>query len=946
MTAAQHTPMMLQYLRIKAEHPDMLLFYRMGDFYELFHEDAARAAKLLDITLTQRGASNGKPIKMAGVPYHAAEQYLARLVKLGESIAICEQIGDPATSKGPVERKVVRIVTPGTLTDSALLEEKRDSLLLALHEHHGKLGMAWMNLASGQFFVCETTPDNLPAELERLQPSEILHAENTLVQANNHASLKTLPDWHFDLETSRRALCQQFATLDLAGFGCDDFRVGLEAAGALLGYAKLTQGQAISHIRSLQVYSAERYVRMDAATRRNLEITQTLRGEPAPTLFSLLDTCATNMGSRLLGHWLHHPLRERAVLRDRLDAVEQLLSPPSPTGGGTEGGGTSGEVRTEFSPTLTLMEPLAIRLDCPTTTAKSLVIPRGERELHRTVHEHLKPSVDVERITARIALRSARPRDLSGLRDTLLTLPQLHAALAACDTPLIEALADALHLPVHPEHSPSVRPELVEGSSRSDGESMHTKASTKPLVLSEVEGSARTGNNELVTILQNSLKAEPSSVLREGGVIADGFDADLDELRGIQTNCGDFLLALEARERARTGIATLKVEYNRVHGFYIEVSQAQSVNVPGDYRRRQTLKNAERYITPELKAFEDKALSANDRALAREKLLYEQLLDQLAPHIPQLQCIAAALAELDVLATFAERAATLNFSAPQFVDEAVLKISKGRHPVVEAQVEQFIANDTDLHHKRRMLLITGPNMGGKSTYMRQVALIALLAHVGCFVPAQQAVLGEIDQIFTRIGASDDLASGRSTFMVEMTEAANILHNATDKSLVLVDEIGRGTSTFDGLALAYAIARHLLENNRSYTLFATHYFELTRLNEEFQQLANVHLSAIEHQHSIVFLHSVNEGAASQSYGLQVAALAGVPNSVIRSAKKQLRVLEQNSAAQSPQGDLFDHKWVEPEKAEEHPLLAALREVQPDELSPKEALERLYQLKRLL
>jgi DNA mismatch repair protein MutS len=632
----------------------------------------------------------------------------------------------------------------------------------------------------------------------------------------------------------------------LAGFGCDNFSVGLEAAGALLGYAKLTQGQAISHIRSLQVYSADRYVRMDAATRRNLEITQTLRGEPAPTLMSLLDTCATNMGSRLLGHWLHHPLRERAILRDRLDAVDKL----------------------------------------------------GER--FRTIHDQLKPCVDVERITARIALRSARPRDLSGLRDTLLTLPHLHATLIPCDSPLTEALADALQ-----------------------------------------------ANVQLVSTLQRSLKAEPSSVLREGGVIADGFDADLDELRGIQTNCGDFLLALEVRERARTGIATLKVEYNRVHGFYIEVSQAQSVNVPDNYRRRQTLKNAERYITPELKAFEDKALSANDRALAREKLLYEQLLDQLAPHIPQLQCIAAAIAELDVLATFAERAATLNFSAPQFVDEPVLRITKGRHPVVEAQVEQFIANDTDLHHARKMLLITGPNMGGKSTYMRQVALIALLAHCGSFVPAQDAMLGELDQIFTRIGASDDLASGRSTFMVEMTEAANILHNATEKSLVLVDEIGRGTSTFDGLALAYAIARHLLESNRSYTLFATHYFELTRLNEEFQQLANVHLSAIEHQHSIVFLHSVNEGAASQSYGLQVAALAGVPQSVIRSAKKQLRVLEQNSAAQSPQGDLFDHKpVVEPEEAVEHPLLAALREVQPDEMSPKEALEKLYQLKKLV
>jgi DNA mismatch repair protein MutS len=890
----KHTPMMQQYLRIKAEHPDKLLFYRMGDFYELFHEDAARAAKLLDITLTQRGASNGLPIKMAGVPYHAAEQYLARLVKLGESVAICEQIGDPATSKGPVERKVVRIVTPGTLTDSALLEEKRDSLLLAVHERQGRLGLAWMNLASGQFFICETSAENLPAELERLQPSEILYAEHLQSSSEHplsqsplptspqrgegrslplpsgegwgggrrvrvgegiHAALKFLPDWHFDLETSRRALCQQFATLDLAGFGCDDFSVGLEAAGALLGYAKLTQGQAISHIRNMQVYSADRYVRMDASTRRNLEITQTLRGEPAPTLLSLLDTCATNMGSRLLHHWLHHPLRDRAVLNARLDAVDKL------------------------------------------------------GVLHHSVHEQLKPCVDVERITARIALRSARPRDLSGLRDTLAQLPQLNAALAACDTPLINTLADALRLPVRGE---------VSNHERAD---------------------------ELVDILQRSLKPEPSSVLREGGVIADGFDAELDELRGIQTNCGDFLLALETRERARTGITTLKVEYNRVHGFYIEVTHAQSVNVPDDYRRRQTLKNAERYITPELKTFEDKALSANERALAREKFLYEKLLDQLAPFIPQLQNIAAAIAELDVLATFAERAVTLNFSAPKFSAEPQISITQGRHPVVEAQLDSFTPNDTTLNEARRMLLITGPNMGGKSTYMRQVALISLLAHCGSFVPAQQAVLGEIDQIFTRIGASDDLASGRSTFMVEMTEAANILHNATEKSLVLVDEIGRGTSTFDGLALAYAIARHLLEKNRSYTLFATHYFELTRLAEEFAQLSNVHLAAIEHQHSIVFLHSVNEGAASQSYGLQVAALAGMPNDVIRAAKKQLLKLEQNSAAQNPQGDLFDRKPEMPEP-EEHPVLAALRETQPDELSPKEALERLYQLKKLV
>ncbi|MFZ3017303.1 MAG: DNA mismatch repair protein MutS [Gallionella sp.] len=853
--------MMQQYLRIKSEHADKLLFYRMGDFYELFHDDAVRVAKLLDITLTQRGASNGNPIKMAGVPYHAAEQYLARLVKMGESVAICEQIGDPATSKGPVERKVVRIVTPGTVTDSALLEEKRDSLLLALHVRRGKLGLAWLNLASGQFHVCETAPENLAAELERLQPSEILHAEDSAPQIAGRVALKSLPEWHFELETARRALCQQFATIDLAGFGCDDFTAGIEAAGALLGYARLTQGQSISHIRGMQVYSADRYVRMDASTRRNLEITQTLRGEPAPTLLSLLDTCATNMGSRQLANWLHHPLRDRSVLRARLDAVDALL--PSPAGGRGAGG-----------------------------------------EGYRKVHEQLKPSVDVERITARIALKSARPRDLSGLRDTLLTLPQLHATLAAYDAPLIGQLADALQT-----------------------------------------------DTSLVELLQKTLKAEPSSVLREGGVIADGYDAELDELRGIQTNCGDFLLALEARERARTGIDKLKVEYNRVHGFYIEVSVANADKVPDDYRRRQTLKNVERYITPELKAFEDKALSANDRALAREKYLYDQLLDSLAPCIPRLQRIAAAIAELDVLATFAERAATLNFSAPQFSVDAQINIVKGRHPVVEAQIRdqsgQFTPNDTQLSDARRMLLITGPNMGGKSTYMRQVAIIALLAHVGCFVPAEAAVLGEIDQIFTRIGASDDLASGRSTFMVEMTEAANILHNATEKSLVLVDEIGRGTSTFDGLALAYAIARHLLENNRSYTLFATHYFELTRLAEEFAQLANVHLAAVEHQHSIVFLHSVNEGAASQSYGLQVAALAGVPNSVIRSAKKQLVRLEQQSAAQNPQGDLFaaPPPYAAPEP-EEHPLVAALRELQPDDLSPRDALERIYQLKKLV
>ncbi|MDX8386121.1 MAG: DNA mismatch repair protein MutS [Gallionella sp.] len=856
--------MMQQYLRIKADHPDLLLFYRMGDFYELFHNDAVRAAKLLDITLTQRGSSGGQPIKMAGVPYHAAEQYLARLVKMGESVAICEQIGDPATSKGPVDRKVVRIITPGTLTDSALLDEKRDSLLLALHQSKNEVGLAWLNLASGQFFISEVSVSQLSAELERLQPSEILSAEDAVLPSFKNAAGKSLPAWHFELDTARRALCQQFGTLDLAGFGCDDFTVGLEAAGALLGYAKLTQGQSIAHVRGLQVYHADQYVRMDAATRRNLEITQTLRGEPAPTLLSLLDTCATNMGSRLLSNWLHHPLRDRTMLNLRLAAVDQL------------------------------------------------------NDLHHKVHEHLKPCVDVERITARVALRSARPRDLSGLRDTLALLPGLNAVLPP--RPLRERVG-----------------ERVEASS-----------------LLENLADVLEADNSLVELLQRTIKPEPSTLLRDGGVIADGFDTELDEFRGIQNNCGEFLLAMEIRERERTGIANLKVEYNRVHGFYIEVSIAQSAKVPDDYRRRQTLKNAERYVTPELKTFEQKALSADMKALTREKLLYEQLLDQLAPHIPQLQFVAAAMAGLDVLATFAERAATLNFSAPRFVNDAQITIKQGRHPVVEQQLKeqsgQFTPNDTTLNDARKMLLITGPNMGGKSTYMRQVALSALLAHVGCFVPAQKAVLGEIDQIFTRIGASDDLASGRSTFMVEMTEAANILHNATEKSLVLVDEIGRGTSTFDGLALAYAIARHLLMSNGSYTLFATHYFELTRLAEEFTQLANVHLTAIEHQHSIVFLHSVNEGAASQSYGLQVAALAGVPSSVIRSAKKQLVRLEQQSAAQNPQGDLFTAAPMSSERdaqePEEHPLVSAITDVQPDDLSPKEALDKLYQLKKLI
>ena len=845
-----HTPMMQQYLRIKAQHPDKLLFYRMGDFYELFFEDAVRAAKLMDITLTQRGASAGEPIKMAGVPFHAVEQYLAKLVKLGESVAICEQIGDPATSKGPVERQVVRIVTPGTLTDAALLDDRRENLLLAINLQGNALGIAWLSLASGRFVVLETRKENLASELQRLQPAEILVADDcndSSLEASS-AVIKRLSAWQFDRDAANRVLLRHFDTRDLSGFGADELGPALGAAGALFEYARATQAASIAHVRALAVEHDSEYVRMDAATRRNLEISETLRGDPAPTLLSLLDTCATTMGSRWLRHALHHPLRERAVVSARLDAVATL---------------------------------------------------RGESAQGpcRKLHEALRPINDVERITARIALRTARPRDLSALRETLIALPALASQLGPLSSPRLTALAvDLAPLP------------------------------------------------ELADLLSRAILPEPAAIIREGGVINDGYDADLDELRAIQSNCGEFLIALEVRERNRTGIANLKVEYNRVHGFYIEVTHANTEKVPEDYRRRQTLKNAERYITPELKTFEDKALSAQDRALAREKTLYEKLLDDLAPSLPTLQRLAVALAELDALATLAERAIALDYSLPHFTDEEKIEIEAGRHCVVEKQIDEFIANDTRLDNGRRLLLITGPNMGGKSTYMRQTALIVLLAHVGSFVPAKRAVIGPVDQIFTRIGAFDDLAGGRSTFMVEMTETANILHNATRTSLVLMDEVGRGTSTFDGMALAFAIARHLVETSRSYTLFATHYFELTRLAEEYPDIANVHLDAVEHRDKIVFLHAVEEGPASQSYGIQVAQLAGVPAAVVRAAKKHLTKLEQEAASRSPQGDLFTANAKKTETPE-HPTLEVLRETDPDSLSPKEALDLLYRLKKL-
>ncbi|MDD3354414.1 DNA mismatch repair protein MutS [Zoogloea sp.] len=841
--------MMVQYLRIKQDHPDTLLFYRMGDFYELFFEDAEKAARLMDITLTTRGSSAGQPIKMAGVPHHAVEQYLARLVKLGESVVIAEQVGDPGATKGPMERAVARIVTPGTLTDAALLDDKADAPLLALNLHRGVLGLAWLNLANGDFRVLECDAPQLAAQFERLRPAEVLIPDGLRLPLLEQLapSLRRLADWQFDAETARRLLTAHFGTRDLAGFGADEMPVALAAAAALFDYARATQRQALAHITALTAERDSAYLRLDAATRRNLEITETLRGEAAPTLLSLLDSCATSMGSRWLRHALHHPLRDRAAAAHRHTAVGELGEGP--------------------------VEPA--------------------RRVLRGVS-------DVERITARVALRSARPRDLSALRDSLARLAELRAALGAPQAPLLQRMLDELATP-----------------------------------------------DEALALLTRAIAPEPSTVLRDGSVIAEGFDADLDELRGIQTNCGAFLLELEARERERTGIANLKVEFNRVHGFYIEISAANAAKgeLPDDYRRRQTLKNAERFITPELKAFEDKALSAQERALAREKLLYEGVLDQLAADIPRFQRIARACALLDGLAAFAEAAARYNYAMPVFSDQPGIEIVAGRHPVVERQVENFIANDCRLDPTRRMLLITGPNMGGKSTTMRQVALIVLLAHVGCFVPAASARIGPVDAIFTRIGASDDLASGRSTFMVEMTEAAAILHGATDQSLVLMDEIGRGTSTFDGVALAVAIARHLLDKNRCWTLFATHYFELTRLAHDYPECANVHLDAVEHNHGIVFLHALEEGPASQSYGIEVAALAGIPGAVVRDAKRRLRALENREIDAGPQADLFASLPADEPAPPGHPVLGALAGMDPDALTPREALEALYELRRL-
>ncbi len=881
ISADNHTPMMRQYLGIKADHPDLLLFYRMGDFYELFFEDAEKAARLLGITLTQRGSSNGNPIKMAGVPFHSVDQYLAKLVKLGESVAICEQVGDPATSKGPVERKVQRIVTPGTLTEAELLPEKSERPLLALNivrQRKGVvLGLAWLSLSSGLLRVTEIPTDEgqlvlrLRQEFERIAPAEVLGNYDTAMLLQEGAGLRatTVADWHFEVAAAEKSLLEQLGAASLAGFGGEGLSAAIGAAGALLLYARHTQGKNLQHVRTLQVEKEDEFIGMDASTRRNLELTEPLRGAEgqAPTLFSLLDHCRTAMGSRLLRNWLHHAPRSQDIARSRHVAIEALLE-------------------------ASLCEPV--------TTLLSAV-------------------PDIERIASRVALLSARPRDLSALRAGLQQLPDLRHVLAPTTGQQAAGLMTAPLL-----------------------ELTHTELATPDACL---------------TLLQQAIAAEPAAMVRDGGVIAPGYDAELDELRGLSENAGQFLVDLETRERERTGITNLRVEYNKVHGFYIEVTHGQTAKVPEDYRRRQTLKNAERYITPELKAFEDKALSAQDRALSREKMLYETVLQQLGAHIDELQRIARAIARLDVLVALAAHAARNQWFKPALVEAEGLDIVQGRHPVVENAIERFIANDCRLTPERRLLLITGPNMGGKSTYMRQLALITLLAYVGSYVPATSATIGPVDRIFTRIGAADDLAGGYSTFMVEMMESAAILHGATAQSLVLMDEVGRGTSTFDGLALAWAIATGLLQQNRCYTLFATHYFELTQLPQKHPGCANVHLSAVEHKDRIVFLHAVQEGPASQSYGLQVAQLAGVPQPVIRAARKHLAQLEAQSSASSGQFDLFsvetlvaqanDEPYEEAIAQQEVPsaALEALHDIDPDNLSPREALDALYRLKRL-
>jgi DNA mismatch repair protein MutS len=839
---------MRQYLRIKAEHPEMLLFYRMGDFYELFYEDAERAARLLDITLTKRGQSGGQPIPMAGVPYHAAETYLAKLVRQGQSVAICEQMGDPAKAKGPVERSVVRIVTPGTLTDEALLEERRENLLAAVNEGAERFGLAWLELSSGRFAVLEVeSAEALRGELERLGPAETLFEEDSRLpdQTGLERGVTRRPVWHFDPDSARRLLSDQFGTRDLEGFGCAEMTTAVGAAGCLLQYVQDTQRSSLPHIRGITTERRDEAVVLDAATRRNLEITQSLSGRNDHTLAGVMDRTATPMGSRLLHRWLGRPLRDAEGVRDRHAAVTELL----------------------------------------------------EREGYLPLQDELAAMGDLERILARVALGSARPRDLAVLRDSLERLPAVQTALSGFDSPLLRRLSEEIG--THPD---------------------------------------------VLDLLKRALVGNPPVLIRDGGVIASGYDAELDELRDLSTNADRFLFDLEARERAHTGIASLKVSYNRVHGYYIEVSRSQSAQVPERYVRRQTLKGVERFITPELKRFEDQVLSARERALAREKALYDALLEGLGDWLPTLQQTATGAAALDVLCDFAERARALGWCRPELVSEPLIDIVDGRHPVVEGVIDTpFVANSVRLDNDRRMLVVTGPNMGGKSTYMRQIALIVLMAYTGSFVPAKAVQLGPIDRIFSRIGAADDLAGGRSTFMVEMEETANILHNATERSLVLMDEIGRGTSTFDGLSLAWACGVELASRIRAFTLFATHYFELTTLQEEYRGIANVHLDAVEHGESIVFMHAVREGPANQSYGLQVAGLAGVPRPVIERARARLRELEDDAIRHSQRSAV--QLSLFPLEAP-NPAVEVLRELDPDAINPRQALELIYRLKALV
>ncbi|WP_341667310.1 DNA mismatch repair protein MutS [Alcaligenes sp. SDU_A2] len=865
-----HTPMMRQYLQLKAQAGSHLLFYRMGDFYEMFYTDAERGARLLNLTLTKRGASNGEPIPMAGVPFHAMEGYLARLVALGESVAICEQVGDPATSKGPVERKIVRVVTPGTLTDDALLPPKADRLIAACTllkvQRQEWVGLAWMNLASGEFLACQCEPDMLETELNRISPAELLYPEGLRhLPELPGASCHTLPDWHFAQDGSRQTLLEHFKLDSLASFGLDDLPAASAAAGALLRYVGSTQSQSLAHIAAVRVQHGSDFVVLDAVTRKNLEITETISGETSPTLFSTLDHCQTPMGSRLLRRWLHHPLRLNQAAQQRQDIVALF-------------------VQHQQAASLDARDPLG------------------------ALRQSLNRFPDLERIATRIALRSVRPRELASLRDALAGLPELRDGL-----------------------------QQNFGASGELARHLHG-LSTDP---------------DLAALLQAAIAPEPALLVRDGGVIADGYDADLDELRSLASDSGDVLMRIEARERERTGIATLRVEYNRVHGFFIEVSRGQADKVPDDYRRRQTLKNAERFITPELKEWEDKVLSAKDRSLGREKFLFEALLDKLQDFAGPLALCSSALAELDALSSLALHALDNDWVAPELGEQAGLWIEAGRHPVVEHSIERFTPNHCEMHAQRRMLLITGPNMGGKSTYMRQVALIALLARVGSFVPARSARIGQIDRIFTRIGAADDLAGGRSTFMMEMTEAAAILAGATQYSLVLMDEIGRGTSTYDGLALAWSIAHRLLSHNQALTLFATHYFEITRLPNELPTAANVHLAAAESASGIVFLHEVQEGPASRSYGIQVAQRAGVPSAVIRQASRELSRLEAQNDP-SAQLDLFNagsapvavHTEPDPTTEQALDLLEQFRRVDVDELSPRAALDLLYKIKKSL